>query len=110
MTDRRAAILFLAASLAAAAPAEAGRTVGTEAAGIRVETVAAGLHHPWGLAFLPDGRMLVTERRGLLRVVTPDGNISDAIYGVPEVAARAGRAACSMSPSIRTSKKTASSI
>ena len=85
---RSAAALLLAASLYAAAPAQAGQTHATGAASIRVETVASGLHHPWGLAFLPDGRMLVTERKGLLRVVTPDGEVSGAIYGVPEVEAR----------------------
>ena len=85
---RSAAALLLAASLYAAAPAQAGQIHATGAASIRVETVASGLHHPWGLAFLPDGRMLVTERKGLLRVVTPDGEVSGAIYGVPEVEAR----------------------
>ncbi|MDO8838676.1 MAG: PQQ-dependent sugar dehydrogenase [Parvibaculum sp.] len=91
MTDRRAATrlpAMLAAALLASPALAAGKSWETEKATIHVETLAAGLHHPWGLAFLPDGRMLVSERRGLLRVVTPDGNISDAIYGVPEVVAR----------------------
>jgi glucose/arabinose dehydrogenase len=54
----------------------------------RVVTVARGLEHPWGLAFLPDGRMLVTERPGRLRIVTPDGRLSAALDGVPRVFAR----------------------
>ncbi len=41
----------------------ADRLINTEAGRIKVETFADGLEHPWGLAFLPDGRMLVTERR-----------------------------------------------
>ncbi|MEX0838679.1 MAG: PQQ-dependent sugar dehydrogenase, partial [Parvibaculum sp.] len=89
MIDRRAAVIFLAASLSAAAPALAlDRTFDTEEMKIRVETVAQGLEHPWALAFLPDGNMLVTERPGFLRIVTPDGKVGDAIYGVPEVDAR----------------------
>jgi aldose sugar dehydrogenase len=52
---------------------------------IKVETVATGLAHPWGLAFLPDGRMLVTERSGTLRLVSKDGKLSAPLSGVPEV-------------------------
>jgi glucose/arabinose dehydrogenase len=54
---------------------------------IKVETVASGLEHPWGLQFLPDGRLLVTERPGTMRLVTKDGKLSEPIDGVPEVAA-----------------------
>lgn len=53
----------------------------------RAVDVARGLEHPWGLAFLSDGRMLVTERPGRLRVVTPDGLLSEPLAGVPPVAA-----------------------
>ncbi|MDH4260036.1 MAG: PQQ-dependent sugar dehydrogenase [Gammaproteobacteria bacterium] len=50
-----------------------------------LETVATGLEHPWSLAFLPDGRMLVTERPGRLRYVTMKGDVSEPISGVPAV-------------------------
>jgi aldose sugar dehydrogenase len=57
----------------------------TERGDVRVVTVAEGLEHPWGLAFLPDGRMLVTERPGRLRAVGRDGRLSAPIAGVPAV-------------------------
>lgn len=52
---------------------------------VRVETVAEGLEHPWGLAFLPDQRMLITERPGRLRIATLAGTLSEPIAGVPSV-------------------------
>lgn len=57
-------------------------------ANVRVETVATGLVHPWALAFLPDGRILVTERPGRLRIVDREGRLSAPLTGVPEVVAR----------------------
>jgi aldose sugar dehydrogenase len=54
---------------------------------IAVETVASGLEHPWGLAFLPDGRILVTERPGRLRIVDTSGRLSEPLGGVPAVQA-----------------------
>jgi aldose sugar dehydrogenase len=52
---------------------------------IKVETFAKGLVHPWGLAFLPDGRLLVTERPGRVRLVAKDGRLSAPLAGVPKV-------------------------
>ncbi len=57
----------------------------TENGPIRVVTVASGLEHPWSLAFLPDGRMLITERPGRLRILAADGKLSAPLQGVPEV-------------------------
>ena len=55
---------------------------------IKVEAFAKGLVHPWGMAFLPDGRLLVTERLGRMRLIAKDGRLSPPILeGLPEVAA-----------------------
>ena len=61
---------------------------GAAATGFRVQTLADGLDHPWALAFLPGGDMLVTERSGGLLRLGPDGSREARIAGVPEVDAR----------------------
>jgi aldose sugar dehydrogenase len=77
---------LLPAALAAAIPAAwAAERYPSAAGGISVVTVAGGLVQPWGLAFLPDGRMLVTEKEGRLRIVAQDGTLTGPLGGVPEV-------------------------
>src|SRR5204862_1852319 len=52
---------------------------------LEVQTIATGLVHPWALAFLPEGKMLVTERPGRMRIVTSEGQLSPPLKGVPDV-------------------------
>ncbi len=68
------------------APADA-QIFSSSAGSIKAETIARGLNHPWSLAFLPDGRMLVTERPGRLRIVSKAGKLSPPVAGVPKVSA-----------------------
>jgi glucose/arabinose dehydrogenase len=78
--------MMCAAGFVAIGCAPAGAQVfHSSAGGIMVETVAKGFDHPWALAFLPDGRMLVTERPGRMRIVAKDGTLSPALAGVPKV-------------------------
>lgn len=74
----------------AAAPAmgQPATTVDTDAGTISVEEIASGLEHPWGIAFLPDGQAVVTERAGRVRILGTDGELSQPLAGTPEVFAR----------------------
>jgi glucose/arabinose dehydrogenase len=87
MLNRTLAGLLLGTTLGVA-PAMAQEVFETEELPIQVERFAEGLAHPWGMAFLPDGGMLVTERNGSLRVVSAGGELSEPITGVPPVVAR----------------------
>jgi glucose/arabinose dehydrogenase len=69
----------------AAGAAQRSPTPDATRGAVRAETVARGLVNPWALAFLPDGRLLVTERPGRLRVVTTAGAVSAPVAGVPAV-------------------------
>jgi glucose/arabinose dehydrogenase len=85
-----AVCVLLAVPLVARGQAEAPRSPTPKPVdgGLRVDTVVRGLSHPWGLAFLPDGRMLVTERPGRLRIVERDERLSEPLAGAPRVFAQ----------------------
>ena len=62
-------------------------SAGAAAQALKPVVVTKGLDHPWGLAFLPDGRMLVTERPGRMRIVERDGTLNAPLTGLPPVVA-----------------------
>jgi glucose/arabinose dehydrogenase len=82
-----ACLLFGAAGLALA-QAPRSPTPASVPGALQVQTLAQGLERPWALAFLPDGRLLVTERPGRLRSIGQDGRVSAPLAGVPPVLAR----------------------
>ncbi len=82
---RRFLIALFAGIAAMATGAFASETFKSEHYPLRVVTVTEGLDHPWGLAFLPDGRFLVTEREGDMRIVSADGRKMRPLSGVPRV-------------------------
>jgi glucose/arabinose dehydrogenase len=84
MPPARPAIRLSALSiLAMLLPACAGALA--QDAKIRPEVLVKGLDHPWGLAFIDGGRMLVTERPGRLRTVQPDGTLGAPVEGLPKI-------------------------
>jgi aldose sugar dehydrogenase len=88
LTAAVAVYLILAAPRFALGQAPKSPTPASMNGAVRVETVAKGLERPWALAFLPDGRILVTERPGRLRIVERDGRVSKPLDNVPRVLAR----------------------
>ena len=72
---------------AATGGATAAESFASEKANFRVERIVSGLEHPWAVAFLPDGRYLVTERPGRLRLVEADGTLRrEPVGGLPRIA------------------------
>ena len=66
--------------------ASTDRVLKTEHYTVRAVSVVSGLNHPWGMAFLPDGRVLLTERRGTMRIFENGKLIEKFIEGIPQVA------------------------
>ena len=62
-----------------------GQVITTEKQTFKIEIVARNLETPWGLAFLPDGRMLITERPGRLRIVAKGQLLPEPVSGTPTV-------------------------
>lgn len=82
-----AAVLTVISGTTASASPDGG-TFPTQKGNITVSVFATGLVQPWGLDFLPDGRIIVTEKPGRLRIVSGEGTLSEPIRGVPAVDAR----------------------
>src|SRR5260370_772104 len=80
-------LLMAAGLLMASSAISAAQVFPSSVGNIMIETFAKGLDHPWALAFLPDGRILVTERGGRMHLVGKDGRISPAFAAVPKVSA-----------------------
>ena len=69
-------------------PDVSAEEIASERAKFKTEVIAEGLENPWGLAKLPDGSLLVTERPGRVRLITPDGKLQSPLEGIPEVRAK----------------------
>lgn len=106
-TCLRAAGLTLALGLFAGTVTAKTIEVKNSSVPLRVTTVAEGLSNPWSLAFLPDGRMLVTERSGTMRIVTAQGEKGPALSGLPDIVSRGqgGLLDVVLAPDFATSKR-----
>ena len=80
--------LAVAASGIGPAPATAQEIEDSQAATFEITTVARGLDSPWGLAELPDGRFIVTEKAGQVRIIGTDGAVSEPLEGVGTITQR----------------------
>lgn len=88
MLGRALAVCFACVLTSPAAASVPSRVIAADGTDLRITRMAEGLDEPWGLAFLPDGRFLVTERDGRLTLFAPDaGTPPVRVEGVPEVVA-----------------------
>jgi aldose sugar dehydrogenase len=87
-TVMRFALTLVAVFALSGSVRAADTTFNSSAGKLSLQTIADGLVHPWSLAFLPDGRMIVTERPGRMRVVARTGELSPALGNVPKVYAQ----------------------
>jgi len=76
-------VVFFLLTAAARSP----EIIKTKEHDIRITKIVTGLEHPWSLAFLPDGRMLVTERPGRLRMIKDDRLVAEPVAGLPPIEA-----------------------
>jgi glucose/arabinose dehydrogenase len=78
-------LTVVAGCVLAASSIASAQTYRSSAGDLTVETAVGGLVHPWALAFLPDGRMLITEKPGRMRIATKDGKLSQPLAGLPPI-------------------------
>lgn len=99
-------IVAVALSALLIASEAVSQPIATQTMPLNVQTVAKGLEHPWSLAFLPDGRMLVTERPGRLNLVDAQGKLT-RIAGLPTIAAggQGGLLDVALAPDFSTSQR-----
>ncbi|MGI9424575.1 MAG: PQQ-dependent sugar dehydrogenase [Hyphomicrobiaceae bacterium] len=100
---------FLIGCLVVAGPVHAAQTKAPNPAkttGAKATVIAKGLVNPWGMQFLPDGRIIITERPGAIRIIDKDGTVSKPLNGAPKVLARGqgGMLDVALTPDFATSR------
>jgi len=100
-------LAFSASLLSATSVSAKSLEVNTQTGKVKVKSIATGLKNPWGLAMLPDGSFLVTEREGNLRRVQANGTVGEPISGLPKIISQGqgGLLDVVLAPDFATSKK-----